>query len=189
MFILALGIDQRFVAGGDHQPVHHGGRRDHAVDPFLRKPEAARNLTCSGARPLAVTDNLSFGNPHNPELFWRLRESVEGLAEGCREFGTPVTGGNVSFYNESPVAAVDPTPKPLGPSPVESLGPALNAAQIQQALVGNTGFRRYLKTISDEHFAIDPDKIEEDQKFDGIFVLRTNTDLNPLEAMLCYKQL
>ena len=55
--------------------------------------------------------------------------------------------------------------------------------------VGNTGYRRYLKTISDQHFAIDPDKIAEDNKFDGIFVLRTNTDLNPLEAMLCYKQL
>jgi hypothetical protein len=58
-----------------------------------------------------------------------------------------------------------------------------------KALIGNTGFRRYLKTISEEHFAIDPDKIEEEQKFDGIFVLRTNTDLSPLEAMLCYKQL
>jgi len=58
-----------------------------------------------------------------------------------------------------------------------------------KALIGNTGFRRYLKTISEQHFAIDPDKIEEERKFDGIFVLRTNTDLNPLEAMLCYKQL
>jgi len=62
-------------------------------------------------------------------------------------------------------------------------------AKGDKALVGNTGFRRYLKTISDEHFAIDPDKVEEEKKFDGIFVLRTNTDLNPLEAMLCYKQL
>ena len=62
-------------------------------------------------------------------------------------------------------------------------------AKGDKALVGNTGFRRYLKTISEEHFAIDPDKIEEEKKFDGIFVLRTNTDLNPLEAMLCYKQL
>jgi transposase len=58
-----------------------------------------------------------------------------------------------------------------------------------KALIGNTGFRRYLKTISEQHFAIDPDKIEEERKFDGIFVLRTNTDLNPIEAMLCYKQL
>jgi transposase len=62
-------------------------------------------------------------------------------------------------------------------------------AKGDKALVGNTSFRRYLKTISDEHFAIDPDKVEEEKKFDGIFVLRTNTDLNPLEAMLCYKQL
>jgi Transposase DDE domain len=62
-------------------------------------------------------------------------------------------------------------------------------AKGDKALVGNTGFRRYLKTISQEHFAIDPDKVEEEKKFDGIFVLRTNTDLNPLEALLCYKQL
>jgi transposase len=62
-------------------------------------------------------------------------------------------------------------------------------AKGDKALIGNTGFRRYLKTISDKHFAIDPDKIEEERKLDGIFVLRTNTDLNPLEAMLCYKQL
>jgi transposase len=62
-------------------------------------------------------------------------------------------------------------------------------AKSDKALVGNTGYRRYLKTISDQHFAIDPDKIAEDNKFDGIFVLRTNTDLNPLAAMLCYKQL
>jgi transposase len=62
-------------------------------------------------------------------------------------------------------------------------------AKGDKALIGNTGFRRYLKTISEQHFAIDPDKIEEERRFDGIFVLRTNTDLNPLEAMLCYKQL
>jgi Transposase DDE domain len=58
-----------------------------------------------------------------------------------------------------------------------------------KALIGNTGYRRYLKTIRDQHFAIDPDKVEDEKRFDGIFVLRTNTDLNPLEAMLCYKQL
>ena len=62
-------------------------------------------------------------------------------------------------------------------------------AKGDKALVGNTGYRRYLKTISQDHFGIDPDKVEEDKRFDGIFVLRTNTDLNPLEAMLCYKQL
>ena len=62
-------------------------------------------------------------------------------------------------------------------------------AKGDKALIGNTGYRRYLKTISDEHFAIDAAKVEEEKKFDGIFVLRTNTDLNPLEAMLCYKHL
>src|SRR5436190_6313269 len=72
--------------------------------------EAARNLTCSGAHPLAVTDNLNFGNPYKPENFWQLREAVEGMGEACRAFGTPVTGGNVSLYNESPAGVVDPTP-------------------------------------------------------------------------------
>jgi phosphoribosylformylglycinamidine synthase len=85
-----------------------------ALDPReggkIAVAEAARNLTCSGARPLAVTDCLNFGNPYKPENFWQLREAVEGVAEACRAFGTPVTGGNVSLYNESPSGVVDPTP-------------------------------------------------------------------------------
>ena len=72
--------------------------------------EAARNLVCSGARPLAITDNLNFGNPMKPEVFWQFRRCVEGLCEACQVFDTPVTGGNVSFYNESPAGAIDPTP-------------------------------------------------------------------------------
>jgi phosphoribosylformylglycinamidine synthase len=85
-----------------------------ALDPReggkIAVAEAARNLTCSGAKPLAVTDCLNFGNPYKPENFWQLREAVEGVAEACRAFGTPVTGGNVSLYNESPAGVVDPTP-------------------------------------------------------------------------------
>ena len=85
-----------------------------ALDPReggrIAVAEAARNLTCSGATPLAVTDNLNFGNPYKPENFWQLRESVEGISETCRAFGTPVVGGNVSLYNESPAGVVDPTP-------------------------------------------------------------------------------
>ena len=85
-----------------------------ALDPReggrIAVAEAARNLTCSGAMPLAVTDNLNFGNPYKPENFWQLREAVEGIAETCRDFGTPVVGGNVSLYNESPAGVVDPTP-------------------------------------------------------------------------------
>jgi phosphoribosylformylglycinamidine synthase len=85
-----------------------------ALDPRegakIAVAEAARNLTCSGAIPLAVTDNLNFGNPYKPANFWQLREAVEGAAEACRAFETPVTGGNVSLYNESPAGVVDPTP-------------------------------------------------------------------------------
>jgi phosphoribosylformylglycinamidine synthase subunit PurL len=72
--------------------------------------EAARNLACAGALPLGVTDNLNFGNPHNPELFWQMREAVRGMGEACRVFGTPVTGGNCSLYNQNPAGPIDPTP-------------------------------------------------------------------------------
>src|SRR5947207_10040455 len=85
-----------------------------ALDPReggrIAVAEAARNLPCSGAPPLALTDHLNFGHPYKPENFWQLREAVEGIAETCRAFGTPVVGGNVSLYNESPAGVVDPTP-------------------------------------------------------------------------------
>ena len=84
------------------------------LDPYeggkIAVAEAARNLACSGATPLGITDNLNFGNPHNPEVFWQLQESVRGLAEACRLLNAPVTGGNVSLYNQSPGGAIDPTP-------------------------------------------------------------------------------
>jgi len=72
--------------------------------------EAARNVVCSGAKPLAITDGLNFGNPMNPEIFWQFEKSAEGISKACEKLGTPVTGGNVSFYNESPKGAVYPTP-------------------------------------------------------------------------------
>jgi phosphoribosylformylglycinamidine synthase len=72
--------------------------------------EAARNLVCSGAKPLAVTDGLNFGNPEKPEIFWQFRQAVSGMSEACRILGTPVISGNVSFYNETDVDAVFPTP-------------------------------------------------------------------------------
>jgi phosphoribosylformylglycinamidine synthase subunit PurL len=84
------------------------------LDPYeggkIVVAEAARNLACSGAVPLGVTDNLNYGNPHNPELFWQLRESVRGLADACRAFDAPVTGGNCSLYNQHPDGPIDPTP-------------------------------------------------------------------------------
>lgn len=72
--------------------------------------EAARNVVCSGAKPLAVTNCLNFGNPYKPEIYWTFAEVIRGMSDACLMFETPVTGGNVSFYNESPRGAVYPTP-------------------------------------------------------------------------------
>ena len=72
--------------------------------------EAARNVACTGARPLGITDCLNFGSPERPWVFHQFKESCRGIADACRALDTPVTGGNVSFYNESPAGAVDPTP-------------------------------------------------------------------------------
>ncbi len=72
--------------------------------------EAARNVVCSGAKPLAITNCLNFGDPYDKEVFWTFAECVAGMSEACRTFKTPVTGGNVSFYNEDPQRIVYPTP-------------------------------------------------------------------------------
>jgi phosphoribosylformylglycinamidine synthase len=72
--------------------------------------ESARNIVCSGGKPLAVTNCLNFGNPYDPEIYWTFKEAIEGMGEACRFFDTPVTGGNVSFYNESPDTTVYQTP-------------------------------------------------------------------------------
>ncbi|MFI5280142.1 MAG: phosphoribosylformylglycinamidine synthase subunit PurL [Gemmatimonadales bacterium] len=72
--------------------------------------EAARNIAVTGARPLAVTNCLNFGNPDKPEIFFQFKEACRGMADACRALDTPITGGNVSFYNESPMGAVLPTP-------------------------------------------------------------------------------
>ncbi len=84
------------------------------LDPFeggkIAVAEAARNVACVGAEPIGLTDCLNFGNPEDPEVFWQFRKAIEGISEACRVLDIPVTGGNVSFYNESPQGAVDPTP-------------------------------------------------------------------------------
>jgi len=72
--------------------------------------EAARNVVCAGGRPVAITNCLNFGNPYKPEVYWTFSKAIEGMGQACRALDTPVTGGNVSFYNEHPEGAVFPTP-------------------------------------------------------------------------------
>ncbi len=83
---------------------------DPEVGGKIALAEAARNVVCSGAEPLAITDNLNFGSPEKPEVFWQLEKAVDGISEACEKFGTPVIGGNVSLYNENSKGAIYPTP-------------------------------------------------------------------------------
>jgi phosphoribosylformylglycinamidine synthase len=117
--------------------------------------EAARNLVCVGARPLAVTNCLNFGNPYKPEMYYHFAECVRGMGEACRFFETPVTGGNVSFYNEDAERAVYPTPTIGMIGKIESLD-LITTADFKSpgdcvALIGECkneiGASEYLRTI------------------------------------------
>ncbi len=91
-----------------------GNGRYCAVDPYrgalIAVAEAARNVVCAGGEPLAITNCLNFGSPERPAIMWQFAEAVKGIGEGCRAMQTPVTGGNVSFYNETSGHAIYPTP-------------------------------------------------------------------------------
>ena len=98
---LALKVDcnSRYVYADPHK----GGA--------IAVSEAARNIVCSGGEPMAITNCLNFGNPYNPEVYWQFVEAIKGIGEACKQFNTPVTGGNVSFYNQSSYEGpVFPTP-------------------------------------------------------------------------------
>ena len=91
-----------------------GNGRYGYLDPFagaqLAVAEAARNVACAGALPIGATNNLNFGNPEKPEIMWQLAEAVRGIGEACRALDIPITGGNVSLYNETDGRAILPTP-------------------------------------------------------------------------------
>nr|WP_231957096.1 MULTISPECIES: phosphoribosylformylglycinamidine synthase subunit PurL [unclassified Actinoplanes] len=91
-----------------------GNGRFARLDPYegakLALAEAYRNVAVTGAEPIAVTDCLNFGSPEDPAVMWQFARAVQGLADGCQQLGTPVTGGNVSFYNQTGAAAIHPTP-------------------------------------------------------------------------------
>ena len=84
------------------------------ADPYkgamIAVAEAARNIVCQRRRPLGVTNCLNFGNPYDPEVYYQFVNAVKGMGDACMKFNTPVTGGNVSFYNQNPEGPVYPTP-------------------------------------------------------------------------------
>ena len=100
--------------------------------------ESARNIVCSGGIPLAITNCLNFGNPYKPEIYWQFAEAIAGMGEACRFFDTPVTGGNVSFYNESPDRAVYPTPT------IGMLGLVENLSYVTTSYFKNNGDLIYI---------------------------------------------
>ena len=117
--------------------------------------ESARNVICSGAKPLAITNCLNFGNPKDPEIYWQFREAVLGMGDMCRALDTPVTGGNVSFYNENTDGAVYPTPVIGMVGMLENISHATNISYKKEgdfivclgSLNPTLGGSEYLKTI------------------------------------------
>ena len=109
--------------------------------------EAALNVAVTGARPMAVVDNLNFGNPEKPEVMWQFRESVEGMSEACEALGIPVVGGNVSFYNETDGVDIHPTPvvgllgladpMPIDPPRLRNARPGMEIWEVGPKATGN----------------------------------------------------
>jgi phosphoribosylformylglycinamidine synthase II len=131
---------------------------DPRMGAMIAVAEAARNVACAGGRPMAITNNLNFGNPKKPEVYFQLREAVAGMKEACEVLGTPVTGGNVSLYNENPNGAVYPTPVIGMVGLVESLAHVTRSAFTTEgdAIVllgentGELGGSEYLLRVHDE---------------------------------------
>ncbi|MGM0652158.1 MAG: phosphoribosylformylglycinamidine synthase subunit PurL [Bacillota bacterium] len=135
-----------------------GNGRHTYLDPYrggmMAVAEATRNLSCSGAEPIGITDCLNFGNPENPEIYWQFRQAVEGMAEACRVLDVPVVGGNVSFYNEVEGEAIYPTPVVgavgLLKEPDKQCTPSLRREGDQLFIIGpqevSLGGSQYLKS-------------------------------------------
>ena len=132
-------------------------RLDPRTGAKIAVAEACRNLACVGARPIGVTNCLNFGNPEKPEVMWQFEQAVEGLAEACRTFDIPVTGGNVSFYNDTEGLSIHPTPV-LGIVGLlddirKAVSPGFKAAGDVIVLIGENreelGGSEYLRLIHD----------------------------------------
>jgi phosphoribosylformylglycinamidine synthase II len=125
----------------------------------LTVAEAVLNVSCVGARPVAVVDCMNFGNPEHPEVMWQLSESVDGMAEACKAFGVPVVGGNVSLYNESGGQDIDPTPvvglvgviESLAVQPPQiSLSTGDSLVLLGPAVRGSLGGSRFARELRDD---------------------------------------
>ncbi len=132
-------------------------RLDPKTGAKIAVAEACRNLACIGARPIGVTNCLNFGNPEKPEVMWQFEQAVDGMSEACRTFGIPVTGGNVSFYNDTEGLSIHPTPV-LGIVGIlddirKAVSPGFKAAGDVVVLVGENreelGGSEYLRIIHD----------------------------------------
>ncbi len=122
---------------------------DPEVGAEIAVAEAARNIVCSGGDPLAITNCLNFGNPYNPEVYWQFVKAVQGMGNACRRFNTPVTGGNVSFYNQ---ASIDGKVEPVDPTPVIGMLGVLREKNNQMTIpFKNKGNMIYLvgKSVND----------------------------------------
>ncbi len=122
---------------------------DPEIGAQIAVAEAARNIICAGGDPLAITNCLNFGNPYNPEVYWQFVKAVQGMGKACRHFNTPVTGGNVSFYNQ---ASVNGTVEPVFPTPVIGMLGVLREKNNQMTIpFKNKGNMIYLigKSVND----------------------------------------
>jgi len=139
------------------------------ADPYqgamIAVSEAARNISCSGGIPVAITNCLNFGNPYNPEVYWQFENAIKGMGEACRKFNTPVTGGNVSFYNQS---QIKDSVEPVYPTPTIGMLGILDDYKNQMTLgfkndgdliflIGESkndiGSSEYLRQVHDVHFS------------------------------------
>ncbi|MBN8687823.1 MAG: phosphoribosylformylglycinamidine synthase subunit PurL [Chitinophagales bacterium] len=138
------------------------------ADPYkgamIAVSEAARNIVCSGGQPLGVTNCLNFGNPYDPEVYYQFVQAIKGMGDACRKFDTPVTGGNVSFYNQNPDGPVFPTPTIGMVGLLEDVNKKMTLHFKQQGdsilLIGSSGndiaSSQYLSKLRQVHFSPAP---------------------------------
>lgn len=124
-----IGTNKALAMTVDCNPMYV--HADPCVGTMIAVAEAARNIICSGGEPVAITNCLNFGNPYNPEVYWQFVQAIKGMGDACKRFGTPVTGGNVSFYNQS---VFKEKTEPIYPTPTIGMLGVLDDAERHMTL-------------------------------------------------------